>query len=220
MKYFKQTIKQLFLVVTLSLLATSAHANLIVNGSFEDNTFADNTWRLFNQDDVLGWQSPNRIELWRSPFLGVRADDGQNLLELNSTTNATLYQNFTTLAGQWYHLTFAYRARASANEVFMVDLIDNITNNDILNTSFDDHIVGQWSQASLRFQAASNETQLAFTATRGTTLTVGNLLDDINIQAQPLARLSAVQVPTPNTLLLFTLPLVALVARRAKRNKA
>lgn len=220
MKYFKQTINQLFLIVTLSLLATSAHANLIVNGSFEDNTFADNTWRLFNEDDVLGWQSPNRIELWRSPFLGVRPDDGQNLLELNSTTNATLYQNFTTLAGQWYHLTFAYRARASVNEVFMVDLIDNTTNSGILNANFDDHIVGQWSQASLRFQAASNETQLLFTATRGTRRSVGNLLDDVNIQTQSFARLSATQVPTPNTLLLFILPLIVLVVRNAKRNKA
>ena len=57
------------------LLAASANANLIVNGSFEDNDVAEGTWQYFVADDVNGWDGSN-IEIWDG-LNGVASADGE-----------------------------------------------------------------------------------------------------------------------------------------------
>jgi hypothetical protein len=64
---------------------TMVDINLIVNGSFEATTVATNSWAHFSPDQIPGWKSLNgeRIELWGTPFIGVTAQDGKNLMELD-----------------------------------------------------------------------------------------------------------------------------------------
>jgi hypothetical protein len=59
--------------------------NLIVNGSFEATKVAANSWAHFSPEQITGWKSLNgeRLELWSTPFIGVTAQDGTNLMELD-----------------------------------------------------------------------------------------------------------------------------------------
>lgn len=47
--------------LTLSLLCLGANANLIVNGSFEDNTVAAGGWQAFDSANVNGWDGDRSI---------------------------------------------------------------------------------------------------------------------------------------------------------------
>jgi hypothetical protein len=60
-------------------------ANLLVNGSFEATKVAVGSWAHFDQSQVPGWKSLNseRLEIWGTPFIGVTAQDGTNLMELD-----------------------------------------------------------------------------------------------------------------------------------------
>lgn len=166
------------LLVIAALLAPAAQANLIVNGSFEDNVVAKGNWAWFGADKVNGWEGSN-IEIWNQ-FGGVEAFDGKQLMELNAhgnqTNNSTntwsIFQSFATTVGQRYQLTFAYRARASSTEQFQVsvaNLIQTVQNSDKKN----------WSMFTGYFTAQQNSTTLTFTSlTKGT---VGNFLDDVTV---------------------------------------
>src|SRR4051794_23089615 len=88
--------------------ATSARANLIVNGSFEGDSQASGTWA--NYDNLTGWAGGTHgIEL-RNNVAGA-AYDGVNFIELDTTGNSFATQNILTASGQLYNLSFAYSPR-------------------------------------------------------------------------------------------------------------
>lgn len=185
----------------LTVGAVSANANLIVNGGFEDPTIAPGTWSFFSSSAVDGWDGSN-LEIWNNHG-GVLAHEGNQYAELNAhpgTGSAfTIYQEFTTEAGQWYDLSFAYQARANDSEAFEASVAG-------LTWLFDDHAPGTWSVFSTSFQATGALSTLAFTTVVPLTGTIGNFLDDVVVTAQ---------VAEPGTLALLGLGLFGLgVARR------
>lgn len=173
------------------LLATSAHANLLVNGGFEDPNVNNNSWAYFVSGDVPGWDGSN-IEIWEN-FNGVVADEGEQFAELNShpgTGNAfTIFQNFATTLGEHYSVSFAYRARANNNEAFRVDIYDvgnqNFTN--IESWLINDHVTGTWNQFNASFVATSMQSRISFTTITPSTGTVGNFIDDVSVVPEPTA---------------------------------
>lgn len=194
------------LLVTAALLAPAAQANLILNGSFEDNIVAKGKWAWFGADKVNGWEGSN-IEIWNQ-FGGVAAFDGKQLMELNAHgSNAnnswSIFQSFATTVGQRYQLTFAYRARASSTEQFQVsvaNLIQTVQNSDKKN----------WSMFTGYFTAQQNTTTLTFTSlTKGT---VGNFLDDVKVTG--LSTPQRQSVPTGPMLPLLALGVALLWWRR------
>ncbi|MFT7259524.1 MAG: hypothetical protein ACI9FO_001284 [Methylophagaceae bacterium] len=186
-------------------LSTSANANLIENGGFEDQTGTalggDGTsWFIYSASD-LSWGGDN-IEVWttRTPS----AFEGDYHAELNadgSNTGAwSIFQTFTTIIGQTYDVFFAYSARSGDNEEFTVAF--NGT-----TFTLNDHVVGSWSTFSKSFMATGNKTTLTFTSVVPLDGTLGNFIDDVQVN-----------VPEPSAVALLGLGLLGLGVAR-KRNK-
>ncbi|MDN3641004.1 PEP-CTERM sorting domain-containing protein [Simiduia curdlanivorans] len=175
------------------VLAASANANLIVNGSFEDNDVAEGTWQYFAADDVNGWDGSN-IEIWDG-LNGVASAVGEQHAELNAHPYAgefSIFQNFATVVGQSYDVSFFYSARQSNAESFAYSVGS-------LMGELTDHVVGTWSQFQGSFIASSEMSQIRFTSiTNGT---VGNFLDGVVVAAS---------VPEPGSLVLLALGLFGL----------
>jgi len=173
----------LITALVLSVPATAA-TNLIINGGFEDPAGVS-TWTPFSPAVVPGWNGNNTVEIWKTGFNGVTSHEGIQHAELNSTGSApfTLFQDISTINGQTYQFSFAYRARSSSSESFRVSASN--ADGDMLSQLVDDHIVGQWSTFTQTFMATSGLTTISF-ASVAPGGTVGNFLDDVRVSAVPL----------------------------------
>lgn len=195
-----------------------ASANLIVNGSFEDNDVRGNTWRWFTADRVNGWQGSN-IEIW-DDFLGVQAVEGTQFAELNAHGQKgqpfTIFQTFNTQVGVTYDLSFYYRARRSSNEAFEVSVDDNNAQN-LFSRVVDDHVKGQWSFFTAQFVAVSQQTSLFFASIFPHSGTVGNFIDDVRVVGAPSFRTQS--VTEPSSILLVLLSAGGIVWLRRNRNQ-
>lgn len=191
------------------LIAPMASANLLTNGSFEQELVlneAGGGWGFFDPSDVDGWSSTtNNIEIWDSGFNDVLAADGTRFAELNahpetSGSAFTLFQDFATVENEIYELSFAFRAR-NGQEKFNVS-VGNL-NMDIVNND-----TSNWTLFTGMFTALSGNTSLMFTSIDPDTETLGNFLDNVSVIAK---------VPEPGTLALFGLGLAGLgLSRRRK----
>lgn len=186
------------LMMGLFLTAT-ANANLIVNGSFEDNDVADGNWKFFAANDVNGWDGSN-IEIWDGLY-GVASADGEQHAELNAHPYAaefSIFQDFDTVIGQSYDVSFFYSARRSNAESFAYSV-------DSLMGEMTDHVVGDWRQFEGSFVATGETSQLRFTSISNGT--VGNFIDGVSVTAS---------VPEPGSVVLLALGLFGLGLARKK----
>ncbi|MFE8072524.1 PEP-CTERM sorting domain-containing protein [Marinobacteraceae bacterium S3BR75-40.1] len=189
----------------LMLGSAAASANLIVNGSFENENVGNGDWMRFDAADVDGWEGSS-IEIWDS-YGSVDSYEGEQHAELNahpySGSAFGIYQEFSTVAGSTYDVFFAYRARSSNDESFKA-FIDNGADYSWL---MDDHTTGEWSVFQGSFIAQSSVSKLTFLTVNPETGTVGNFLDDVRVTAA---------VPEPGTLALLGLGLVGFGLSRRK----
>ncbi len=105
--------KQLIISIVLVTLSSFANANIVQNGSFEQNIQANNTWDVYTGNNVDGWSvlSGAGIEL-RNNIEGT-ASDGVNYVELDSYNNTVIVQSVNTSAGAVYELLFDYSPRVN-----------------------------------------------------------------------------------------------------------
>ena len=198
-------------------VSTSAHANLILNGSFENNDIRSNSWKAFTAGTVEGWSGTN-MELWDN-FQRLNAFDGSQYAELNANGNGgqySIFQIFSTEAGNTYDVSFAYAARRSG-ESFQLDILSD-TNSVLYSQVFDDHAIKSWSEFYGDFVAQTALTTIRFSTIN--TGTYGNFVDDIVVTAAPsfTASVSSVSVSEPASLAIL-LPLSAFALMRRKRSK-
>jgi PEP-CTERM motif len=195
----------------------AAHANLIVNGSFEAEVQAGASWTVLA--GLSGWQADasSGVEL-RNAVAGL-AHDGANFIELDTnpgsfgnasfddTTNSGISQTVGTQAGASYELTWFYSPRsgvaASSNDI-------QVYWNGALLTTSSGSGEGQpgnaWNEYSFTVTGTGSDT-LRFAA-GGTADRLGGSLDSVSLVAAP--------VPEPGTtaLLLAGLAAIGFVARR------
>jgi Bacterial Ig-like domain len=91
---------------------TPTGKNLLVNGSFEASSVAENRWAGFSS--IPGWTaiSGGTIELWNN-LNNVKATNGSNFGELDfAGARDGFYQAVKTTAGQSYDLSFDARSRS------------------------------------------------------------------------------------------------------------
>ncbi|GAA0361125.1 hypothetical protein GCM10009092_26810 [Bowmanella denitrificans] len=190
----------------LSLLfVANAKANLIINGSFEDNQIQNGTWKLFSDQQLSGWRG-NNMEIWNN-FGAINMFDGNQLLELNSQLYKGQFtgisQSFATEIGQTYDISFAYRARHSNSESFNMRLDSGL--GELFSKDFDDHVTGKWATYHGQFIATDTITTLHFNPLIPIRSTVGNLIDNIVVEKR-----SSTVVAEPQMLLMLALGLVLL----------
>lgn len=225
-----KNLRGLLLIPALFCLALPASANMIVNGSFENNDVASGRWHAFSSSLVDGWGGSN-IEIWDN-YGRENAANGNQFIELNSHGRRNggrynIFQDLNTTAGQRYDLSFAYQARRNNREAFRVQLFDlGQSGNPIADWLVDDHTVNDWSNYASHFTAQSNTTRLRFVSmNRGT---VGNFLDDISVRKMgvdgdnkegPHLPPGTQVVSEPSTLLLLALGFIAVVSLKRKATR-
>lgn len=211
-----KNLNKLMFTVFLSVAFCSAvQANLIENGSFEDvgtNSSLgygnSSTWQVYST--IPNWDASQNVEIWNNNFI-VPAYDGNRVLELNAhpgdvNGSFSIFQDFATVAGNVYTLTFAGRKRQqNSDEAFLFSVGD-------LSESIYNQPWGNWNEYSYQFTALSAVSTLTFTSLDGGADTTGNIFDAVNITGITKTTL----IPEPTSFLLILLGLTGLVVTRKK----
>ena len=229
-------INNIFIVFSLITMSSFVNASLIMNGSFEETTFSDNSisnGQVFNTNlksfesrnrawDVFkvlpGWSTSfgNGIELQKNVV--TQSQNGQNHIELDShqkgSSNAVMSQSINSLViDSDYLLEFYYKPRTNKTNdnginVFWYDAaIDfDISMEEIYAIDSNRSKTPTWEKQSTIFTASSNVMNLSFGAF-GNQNTLGGLIDNISL----------IKVPEPSVLSLFLLGLVGLFIRQRKK---
>lgn len=201
--------------------ASSASANLVVNGGFEAEDVPTNSWKWFASSAVDGWDGSN-IEIWDN-YNNFPAFEGSQHAELNahpsSSGGFSIFQNIVTEANSVYTLSFAYAARTTNNEAFSYAVADATTNGvGILQTQVISNLdTTKWTVFTTSFTAVSNLTNIVFTAVRPLTATVGNFLDDVKLVADDTTNQNNVSAPGAIAVFLMSVGAMVFMRRRAKR---
>lgn len=103
--------KKIFTFVALLTATTTASANLVQNGSFEDTIQANGTWSVYN--NINGWSTTNGAGIEIRNNVAGTASDGVNYVELDSSNNSAMAQVINTSAGSLYELLFDYSPRTN-----------------------------------------------------------------------------------------------------------
>jgi hypothetical protein len=155
---------------------------------------------------VNGWDGDN-IEIWNQ-MAGVVAPEGQQHAELNAHpfdgSVFSIYQNFATVVGQTYDVSFYYSARVDSNEQFSFSV-------GTLAALLNDHVVGSWKQYTGSFVANSLVSTITFTTNDSGTY--GNFLDDVVVTAKA-------NLVESNPLVMLLLGLGCLVFIRRRNSRA
>ncbi|CDG84886.1 FxDxF family PEP-CTERM protein [Janthinobacterium agaricidamnosum] len=191
-----------------------ANPNLVVNGSFEANTFNGSFTQL---SAVNGWTSSNGVfELQKGANQGgisgfmPNAADGIQYLELNNNNLSSVSQNLATKAGGLYSLSFSFAGRPDTPNQ-LPSLINVYWGNTLLNPSpLVGTDTGSWQNFSLSTLTAQGAlTSLRFESVGPTGApTFGSYLDNVTVTAVP--------EPESYAMLLPGLALVGFMARRKK----
>ena len=198
--------------LTAVFLSFPVAADLLVNGSFEDEDVANNSWKAFSPDQVDGWDG-SWVEVWDGLF-GRVAADGEQFAELNSINKGnhspfTLYQSVGVEAGGLYNVNFAYQARQNKNEAFTFSLLDStgdaFFSQDIIHSD-----TSTWTRFDYDFSAPDELITVSFSSI--TTGTLGNLIDDVSL-SRPNDNIST-DVAGPGSAVIALLPIAFIALRR------
>lgn len=197
------------LVIAASVQA--APTNLVVNGSFEDNTV--NNGKHVNLSSINGWAvvgGPGTGFEVRHNNVGA-AHDGNNFIELDTNGNTTIQQLFSSLtAGQSYDLSFWYSPRI--DQPSTTNGISVLWNGQSLagTITADGGKKNLWTEYHFTVAAQSGANTLAFAAL-GNSDTLGGNLDGVSLIAQ------TAPVPEPASVGLMALGLGVLACVRRRK---
>lgn len=201
---------KLLIAAALSLVGVApAHANLVVDGGFEDPSVGNGAFATFTS--IPGWTGAATIEV--QDHIAGTPFAGNNLVELDTNANSAMFQDIATVAGQTYEITFEYSPRpgiaASSNGIeFLWNgvVIDTIAQSGV---NVPDTV---WTKFTFDEIATGPLSRIGFAAT-GTSDSYGGYLDNVTANA-------AVTVPEPGMWSLFGAGFVLAVVKRRRRQPA
>lgn len=192
------------LVLSL-LVAASAHANILVNGSFENPGQGNGSWAIYSS--IPGWAASNSGVEVRNNVAGT-AYAGSNFVELDTFSNSWIEQSLSTTLNQTFKLKFAYSPRTGVSSTS--NPIDVYWNGNLVGSYTGNGSGGGnvWSIKNLTLLGNGGVSTLRFAAS-GTSDGYGGSLDDVQLNA----------VPEPTSLALFAaaLMVLAFVRKSARR---
>jgi choice-of-anchor C domain-containing protein len=186
-------------MLTFSL--SLAQGNLLTNGGYESPVLAPGGFVLINPGSEpvgFGWTvnfgSVDLAHLPVSPFVLYSAFEGNQALDLNGNERGGVSQDFATIAGQAYQLTFAYADNPLEGGISSASVrVSDVTLNSTLlstsvfhSTSTNSPANADYSFYSGTFTAAGSLTRLEFASTSASNSASGGiLLDGVNVSAVP-----------------------------------
>lgn len=187
--------KKVFSTLTVALaclgLHTTASANLVLNGSFEDvspapgvQTQANGTWSIYNA--LAGWATTAGPGIEVRNNIAGTASNGVNYVELDSTGNTTMAQTLTTSAGSYYALTFDYSGRAGVAaasngiEVLWNNVVVNLNPITASGIGQSNHV---WTGFTFGVYGTGSDV-LSFRSV-GTQDSLGGSLDNVRVVSEP-----------------------------------
>lgn len=161
----------------VAVLAVSARADLLINGSFEDGTLVNdgNHTMTFSAGptNMTGWTAVGRQVSWieaGNPF-GLSAQDGSRFLDLTAYNPGAPFggvsQTIDTTAGQRYMLSFylgSYTARWGGPPVSILASAGGTRETFTVSTT---STASTWTPFSMLFTATSVTTPITLTGAAG-----------------------------------------------------
>lgn len=173
--------KKLLTLAVLLSAATSANANLVQNGSFEDNTQANGTWSVYN--NINGWSTTSGAGIEIRNNVEGTASHGVNFVELDSHNNSAMQQTIATATGSLYELLFDYSPRM--NQPSSTNGISVFWNGTLLgDITATGGTSSLWATQQFFVTATGNDV-LKFVAT-GTNDSYGGSIDNVQLNAVPV----------------------------------
>lgn len=205
-----------FVAASFLGLSAAAHANLLINGSFEDLASfvgnGDNTMSLLAPSPAMtGWTVTGDALAWIGPAnpFGLSASAGSYFLDLTDYPVACpcggVTQTIATTSGKLYRLTFDL---GSDSRYGLSDSIEASAG--ATSATYTSTLLGtnNWETQTLNFVATGPTTVITLQGTvSGPPAAAYIGLDNVSVD----------EVPEPATLLLFGSGLVSLAAYRRRR---
>jgi LruC domain-containing protein len=103
--------------------------NFFLNNDFENGPTLPSAFIITDETNVEGWSTTatdNKIELWKSGFQGVPAQNGTYFAELNANLKSALYQRICTSPGAQISWSVWHRGRSKVDNA-VVRIGENLT---------------------------------------------------------------------------------------------
>jgi len=159
-------------------------ANPMVNSGGELPVI-NSAYTIIHQDNVPGWETTatdKKIEIWRSGFNGVPAQEGRQFFELNANQVAHLYQELCLEPGSTIMWSVWHRGRSGV-DVGQVKIGATIETAQVLETMSDGNTAWGYYSGSYTVPQGQTSTFFVFTSVSSTGgASYGNFLDNFEIK--------------------------------------
>lgn len=155
--------------------------NFFLNNDFENGPTLPSSYIITDENNVDGWSTTatdNKIELWKSGFLGVAAQNGTYFAELNANQSSALYQRICTSPGAQISWSVWHRGRSGVDNA-VVRIGENLTTATVEATMRTGNTA--WVKYSGTYTVPANQQDTYFIFESLDSGSYGNFIDNIVI---------------------------------------